>query len=292
MNMNWGKSASLRAISTLLFCGLLLVALSSLAAAQSDAPPPPPPPMAVMVQGPGPGGGGIRFHQEFGEGFENKVVTGIPMSGDLVVTRDTTLADGNHIHNQNTTKIYRDADGRVRREVGFELNTPETGAAKRSMFIITDPVAGKRYVLNPQNKTAHVMPLHPPKHGQGPPPPPPDGEAGAKGAKHDDSNVNREQLGSKTINGLQAEGTRVTRTIAAGKIGNENPIQVVTERWYSTDLQLPLTTTHTDPMMGTVTTNLTNINRAVPDASLFQVPADYKTETGKSGDMLYMPMKP
>jgi hypothetical protein len=229
----------------------------------------------------------MTFHQEFGEGLERKVVTGVPMSGDLIVTRDTTLADGNRIHNQNQTRIYRDADGRVRREVGFELTTPATGAAKRSMIIITDPVAGKRYLLNPQSKTAHVMPLHPPQgHGL---PAPPDGE---KWAPQDDSNVVREQLRTKSISGLQAEGTRVTRTIPAGKIGNENPIEVVTERWYSSDLQLPLTTTHTDPMMGTVTTTLTNVSRAVPDASLFQVPADYKTETGKSGDILYMPMKP
>src|SRR5271169_3368239 len=282
--MIWGKSVSLRSVLTSSFCGLFLVGLSSLAVAQSDAPPPPPPPGAMMMHGPG-GPGGMIFHQEIGEG---KVVTGVPMSGDLVVTRDNTLADGNHIHNQTQTKVYRDADGRVRREVGFELNTPTTGSAKRNMIIITDPVAGKRYALNPQNKTAHVMPLHPPKHGQGPPPPP-DGEAGPM---HDGANVAREQLGTKTINGLQATGTRVTRTIPAGKIGNENPIQVVTERWYSTDLQVPLTTTHTDPMMGTVTTSLTNINRAAPDASLFQVPPDYKVETGKPGDALYMPMKP
>src|SRR5271165_2448542 len=284
--MNLGKSENIRAILSLLVCIVLLLALSSLAAAQSDAPPPPPPPGAMMVHGPG--GPGMMFHQEFGEGLENKIVTGVPMSGDLVVTRDTTLADGNHIHNQTQTKVYRDADGRVRREVGFELNTPATGAAKRNMIIITDPVAGKRYVLNPQNKTAHVMPLHPPRHGQGPPPP--DGEAGPM---HDSANVAREPLGTKTINGLQATGTRVTRTIPPGKIGNENPIQVVTERWYSTDLQVPLTTTHTDPMMGTVTTSLTNINRAAPDASLFQVPSDYKLETGdKSGNIMYMPMKP
>ena len=105
----------------------------------------------------------------------------------------------------------------------------------------------------------------------------------------DSGNVNREQLGSKTVNGLQAEGTRVTRTIPAGQIGNEKPIEVVTERWYSTDLQLPLTTVHNDPMMGTVTTNLTNISHAAPDPSLFQVPSDYKTETGQPGDALYMP---
>ena len=287
--MSLEKSALVRAVSAWSFCGLLLAGLSSFAIAQSDAPapPPPPPPGAMMMHGPGPGGPGGMMHDEIGEG---KVVTGVPMSGDLIVTRDTTLADGNHIHTENQTKVYRDADGRIRREIGFELNTPTTGAAKRNMIVITDPVAGKRYVLNPQNKTAHVMPLHLPTKWQGPPPP--DGEAGPKWAKHDDANFNREQLGTKTVNGLQAEGTRMTRTIPAGKIGNEKPIEVVTDRWYSTDLQLPLTTTHTDPMMGTVTTNLTNINRTPPDASLFQVPSDYKTETGKPGDAVYMPMKP
>jgi len=284
--MNLGKSARLRNLSMWLFCGLLLVALSSLAVAQTEAPaPPPPPPGGMMMHGPGPGGpGGMMMHEQFGEG---KVVTGVPMSGDLVVTRDTTLADGNRIHTQNQTKVYRDNAGRVRREVGFELNTPATGAAKRNMIIITDPVAGKRYVLNPQNKTAHVMPLKPPKHLQGPPPP--DGEAGPK---HDDANVTREQLGTKTINGLQATGTRVTRTIPAGKIGNEQPIQVVTERWVSTDLQVPLTTTHTDPMMGTVITTLTNVSRTPPDVSLFQVPSDYKVDTKAQGNVLYMPMQP
>jgi hypothetical protein len=241
----------------------------------------------MMMHGPGPGGPGGMMHDEIGEG---KVVKGVPLSGDLIVTRDTTLADGNRIHTESQTKVYRDTDGRVRREIGFELNTPATGAAKRNMIVITDPVAGKRYVLNPQNKTAHVMPLQPPKHGQGPPPP--DGEAGQKWAKHDDANFNREQLGTKTVNGLQAQGTRMTRTIPAGKIGNEKPIEVVSERWYSNDLQLALTTTHTDPMMGTVTTNLTNINRTQPDASLFQIPSDYRTETGKPGDVVYMPMNP
>ncbi len=239
----------------------------------------------VTMHGPG-AAGGMIFHEEFGEG---KAVTGAPMSGDLVVTRDTTLADGNHIHNQTQTRIYRDADGRVRREIEFELTTPATGAAKRNMIVITDPVAGKRYMLNPQTKIAHVMPLEPPRHGQGPPPAG-DGDIGPQW--RDDSNVNREQLGTKMVNGLQASGTRVTRTIPAGKIGNEKPIEVVTERWVSTDLQVPLTTTHTDPMMGTVTTTLTNISRTAPDASLFQVPTDYTTETGRHGDMVYMPMKP
>src|ERR1035438_4979693 len=84
----------------------------------------------------------------------------------------------------------------------------------------------------------------------------------------------------------------VTRPLPAGAIGNDKPIEVVTERWFSPDLQIAVMTVHTDPMMGTVTTKLVNIARGDPDASLFQVPADYKIEAGKPNEPLYMPMKP
>jgi hypothetical protein len=237
---------------------------------------------------------------------EGKVVKGVPMSGEMMVTRDQTLADGNSIHTQNQTMIYRDAEGRVRREIGFELNTPSTGATKRTMIVIMDPVSGNRYMLNPENKTAHQMPF---RHGM-PGPDGPDGiaigqkvvsgpntaETIAGGGKtwvaSDPANLKTEQLGTKTINGLQAVGTRMTRTIPAGEIGNTNPIEVVTERWYSSDLQEPLLTTHSDPMMGTMTTKLVNINRGEPDASLFQIPSDYKLVSGRQGEPLYMPANP
>lgn len=288
--MSIKEIALYRIASWNLLLAILVVALGCVAFAQSDAPPPPPPPPShdVMFMGPGPMGGMMHDGME-----EGKLVKGVPMSGSLVVTRDTTLADGNTIHNENQTKIYRDSAGRVRREIGFELNTPATGAAKRSMIVISDPVAGYRYVLNPINKTARQMPMHPPKHGQGPPkgepdmgPPEPRGDETARPA------INKESLGPKAINGLQAEGTRVTRTIPAGQIGNAKAIEVVTERWISTDLQMPLMTTHNDPMMGTVTTKLTSITRAEPDPTLFQVPSDYKIETGKQHEPIYMPMKP
>jgi hypothetical protein len=273
-----------------LLLSLALVCMSAFAAAQSDAPAPPPPPHDMnMVFGMGPVGPMMGMaHDGIGEG---KTVKGAPMSGEMIVTRDQSLADGNSIHTQNQTMIYRDSEGRVRREIGFELVTPSTGAAKRTMIVITDPVSGNRYMLNPENKTAHQMPLHPGKAGHGGPdamhemPGPVQLEGNA-------ANLKTDQLGTKTISGLQATGTRMTRTIPAGEIGNANPIEVVTERWYSSDLQLPLLMTHKDPMMGTMTTTLVNITRAEPDASLFQVPADYKLVTGKPGEPLYMPMKP
>ncbi len=275
-----------------LLLALALVCLSAFAVAQSDAPVPPPPPHEMnMVFGGGPMGPMMGMaHDGIGEG---KTVKGAPMSGEMIVTRDQSLADGNSIHTQNQTMIYRDSEGRVRREIEFELVTPTTGAAKRNMVVISDPVSGNRYMLNPENKTAHQMPLHPGKPGPGGP----DGpdamhEMGGKVEINNAANLKTDQLGTKTISGLQATGTRMTRTIPAGEIGNTNPIEVVTERWYSSDLQLPLLMKHSDPMMGNMTVSLVNVTRAEPDASLFQVPSDYKLVTGKKGDPLYMPMKP
>jgi hypothetical protein len=248
--------------------------------------PSPPPRDGLFMGGPGPAGG--MMGGEFGDG---KTVTGAPLTAVVTVTRDTTLADGNKIHNESQAKVYRDSQGRVRREVGVDLVTPATGNVKRNVVMIMDPVAGKRYMLNPDNKTARVMPMHGPRqHGT-------DGSAdastmgGGRGAAQAGA-LKKEDLGTKTVNGLQAEGVRVTRTIAAGSIGNDKPIDVVTERWYSPDLQIAIMTIHSDPMMGTVTTKLTNVTRGDPDSSLFQVPADYTVETGRPNEPMYMPMKP
>ena len=51
-----------------------------------------------------------------------------------------------------------------------------------------------------------------------------------------------EPLGKQVIEGVEAEGTRVTRTIPAGEIGNTLPIYVVDENWYSRELQMPVMT--------------------------------------------------
>jgi hypothetical protein len=248
----------------------------------------------MIMQGPGGGMGGAFFHEEVGLG--NKVVTGAPMTATITVTHDTTLSDGNTIHTDSQSTEYRDSQGRVRREVPFKLATPATGATQGSMVVIMDPVAGKRYVLNPQKKTAHEMPLHPPNPhemnaNQTTVRMSADGATEAIGMKMS-QDVSSESLGTKTILGLPAQGTRVTRTIPAGQIGNAKPITVVTERWVSTDLQIPLSMSHSDPMMGTMTSTVTSVTRGEPDASLFQVPSDYKLETGKPGDMLYMTAKP
>ena len=87
-----------------------------------------------------------------------------------------------------------------------------------------------------------------------------------------------ESLGKQVIEGVEAEGTRTTLIIPANQIGNERPLQIVSERWYSPELQTLIMTKHSDPRFGETTYRLTNINRSEPAHSLFEVPADYKIE--------------
>src|SRR6516162_116183 len=273
--MNFMK-AGFCANSILIWC-VATVLLT--AAGVAEGPPPLPPPQGLPFAG-GPGG---MMGGEFGD---PKTVTGAPLTAVLVVTRDTTLADGNKIHNESQSKIYRDAEGRVRREVAVDLATPTTGKVNRNFITISDPVAGKRYMLNPDNKTAHAMSQRGSRHANK------NGDQSASAGNEgpgDPGNVTKEQLGTKMVNGVQAEGVRVTRTIPAGAIGNDKPIEVVTERWYSPDLQIAVMTTHTDPMMGTVTTKMVSVVRGDPDPSLFQVPSDYKLEAGHPNQPMFMP---
>jgi TonB family protein len=91
-----------------------------------------------------------------------------------------------------------------------------------------------------------------------------------------------EPLGKQTIEGVEVEGTRNVTTIPAGKIGNERPIEIVFERWYSPELQTVVMTRHADPRFGETTYRLTNISRDEPAHSLFEVPAGYTVRESPS----------
>jgi hypothetical protein len=90
----------------------------------------------------------------------------------------------------------------------------------------------------------------------------------------------REDLGSQTIEGVKAEGTRSTVTIPAGKVGNDKPLAIVSERWVSSELGLTVLSRHSDPRLGTTTYRLTGIDRREPPAALFETPAGYTVEEG------------
>jgi hypothetical protein len=206
-------------------------------------------------------------------GAGEKKVTGAPFSASFTATTTQTLADGNKIVRNTTGSIARDTDGRVRRETTLPAGpwSNSSNATTRVVFI-SDPVAGVNYVLRPDAKTAEKFT------------PPTDGDrANRQGNKqrHDNNDETTISLGTQTIGGVQAEGTRITRTIPAGAIGNQNPIQIVIEKWYAPSLQMDVMSKRTDPRFGETTYQLANVQTAAPVATQFQVPSDYSVTAGR-----------
>jgi hypothetical protein len=246
----------------------VLLTCTGLVRAQEAPPPPPPGAGRVMVQV-GPVGDAVGF-MGFEAGIAGKTVTGAPFSASVTTQITRTLADGNKINQRIQGTIARDSQGRTRREMTLPgaLLAPVAITSPQAVFI-NDPVAGTSYILHPDRKIADKMPLHAWKR------------MGQRVLRRFDGNKRLQDqivttdLGTQTINGVTAQGTRVTRTIPAGQIGNEKAINIITERWYSPDLQTYVLTKTVDPLMGDTVFQLTNIQRQEPDPSLFQVPSDY-----------------
>lgn len=254
------------------------------------------------------------------------VVKNAPFSADAVSESVQVLADGNRIVRTATTKLYRNSEGRFRRDIqgssGGVLNSFYTTGQG---VMILDPEARQRYMLDLEAKIARVGAIKTAptiifdankqvteeqraaaaaKLAE-------ELKASVVSVKRAESNskiaeelavaagsisqegvvayhsfgsakyeTRTEQLGSQIIEGVDAEGTRTYTTIPAGAIGNERPIEIVYERWYSKELQMTVYSKHTDPRFGEQTYRLTNIVRSEPDPSLFTVPQGYKISQG------------
>ena len=273
-----------------------------------------------------------------------RAVKNSPFSADAVSESVQTLADGNRIVHSSTSKLYRNSEGRSRREMSngsgglFGTTYSFFGGVN-----ILDPVAGNSYLLDEKLKTAQqallrtstdlkirgeliateaakavdvlklieleklkgvtaVGQIAPVAVARGV-----EGQvitgalsmagtmAGTMGTmgtmagtapmtlfstgSHSKYESKTEQLGTQNIEGVEAEGTRTTTTIPAGAIGNERPIEITYERWYSKELQLVVMSKNSDPRSGEQTYRLTNIVRNEPDPSLFTVPHSYRLIT-------------
>jgi hypothetical protein len=231
---------------------------------------------------------------------------GAPFCATVATEHTQTFADGNRIHTADNSTLCRDGEGRTRREAGLNLlgAGPRTTASR--LITIDDAVSGVRYMLDPDNEIAHKMILPSPDHLAKTISPAglpeksehvmvyrsADSAAGPvlssnvffkKGGQDSDEATSSENLGDQNINGILATGTRMTTTIPAGKMGNDKPIAVTSERWYSSDLKATVMTKHTDPWAGELKTEFTNVNTSEPDPFLFKVPSDYKILDDKAG---------
>jgi hypothetical protein len=250
------------------------------------------------------------------------VVTGKPYTADAVTESTQMLADGNRITQRNEMRVYRDGEGRTRREQTLSgLGVWQPANEPTTTITIHDPVAGTSYILNPSTQTAHaVRPfmLHSAHatagevkiqvdgdnvavvHGQAvhgetgapqvgtfelPVPPPTAGSrafppmAAITAAPFAAGEVTTEDLGEQILQGVRARGSRETRTIPAGTIGNERPIEMVTERWYSDEIEADVLRRHVDPRFGETTYRLVNVVLGEPSPDLFVVPESYELQT-------------
>jgi hypothetical protein len=258
----------------------------------------------------------------------DRTVKNSPFSAEAVSESVQVLADGNRIVRSSTSKLYRNSEGRFRREL-----SGGTGGALGAFYTtgsgitILDPVQGQRFMIDSELRTARVAELRagrsvaiaappvamsaedrekleraysaavkagevriaavpaPPRSPDAPPvppiasvpaaPAPPDVPFGVVfNSKKYESQT--EQLGTRDFEGVSAEGQLTRTTIPAGAIGNERPIEITYEKWYSKDLEMVVYSKQSDPRFGEQTYRLTNIVRAEPDASLFTLPQGYK----------------
>jgi len=216
-------------------------------------------------------------------------IKGAPYSADAITETTQILTDGNRISTSRSSMQYRDGLGRERREEPLMMSF-STQQSTEKFILISDPVADVNYTLNPKERTAQKMPSVVAHSGDtvqfvetrntvGQPV-----NIGGMAVSSrmilngqpDSTTLKTEDLGSKMIEGVLANGTRMIHTIPAGQVGNQQPIQVIGETWFSPELRITVMTRHSDPRDGETVYRLTHIVRAEPDPTLFQVPADYR----------------
>ncbi|MFL6213747.1 MAG: hypothetical protein ACJ74J_07590 [Blastocatellia bacterium] len=221
---------------------------------------------------PGPGFNLLSSETRFGD----RVVTGQPFSAQVEMENTRTLADGTRSTHNSAGMIYRDSEGRTRHEMTLGMLGPFASAGDPPrMVFINDPVANAHYALDATNRTAHKMSLP----AGGPP-----RQMSEQSRNHQPPfDIKTDSLGKQLIEGVEAEGTRSVITIPAGQFGNDSAVEVVSERWYSAELQTVVMSKHSDPRMGEHVYRLTNIKRDEPARSLFEVPGDYQVQEGGFG---------
>jgi hypothetical protein len=263
------------------------LALTATVGAKAQFPPPvqvqvqrPPmpgqgPAVLHLAPPPGPMDGIFSFVGPLSD-VNSEVVKGQPFSAQVVRSTIEQLADGNRIEHSSTGLVARDSLGRTRREMTLENIGPWAAMGRAPhLVIIDDPVAGKVYTLDQKRKIAVEMP-----------PPPklnwvPGNHPDAQGGGEFQGDTKTESLGEKTMDGVMVEGTETIRTIPAGKIGNQKPIVITSQRWYSPDLETTVFLTRTDPRFGTSTYQLKDIDLGEPAQSLFEVPSGYTVKSGE-----------
>jgi hypothetical protein len=229
------------------------------------------------------------------------VVLDAPFSADAITRVRETLPDGTQVERVGTARLYRDRAGRVRveqtiagrdaptadRQIRVTVWSPLLGASDETMSRNPSAIPEMVYWLDEATRTARrgprfaaaitvggldtfALPLggvrflvfH--RHNRSM-------DVGGL----DDADIERASLGRQRVEGIDAVGYRVNRTIPLWQAGNDRPIELVDERWESPELKLVISSSSIDPRTGVVEYRLANIKRTEQPSVLFELPADY-----------------
>ena len=279
-------------------------------------PVPPPPGGSAGTQifvGRGEPGDGPMGELPFVEPLESAAgVTDAPYTAEAITEFTHALVDGNRISRRSSAQIARDGRGRYRREHQAMVVGPMAARRSLALVTITDPATGIAVTIDHERQLATRMrtrrwagapgappPGGPPRPGSGLGHPPVRGTvtsvpgstlqwsaaAGSDvtmavpalpGAESGDRRT--VALEPQMIEGVRAEGTRTTVTIPAGAIGNDLPIEIVSERWFSPELKAVVLSRRSDPRFGETVFRLASLVRGEPSADLFEIPAGYRID--------------
>jgi len=220
-----------------------------------------------------------------GVGYQGPFVTGVPYSATQVQEHTRTLLDGTHISQEPfTTLVYRDSQGRTRRE---QTMFPGRSIEENQPMIIQiqDPVAGFKYVLDVEDRIAYRAIATRPPSGVVTVTAPVQSSSAEKidpapalSAAETQATPTQtsESLGTQNLEGVTVRGYRITTIVPVGVEGNDRPLVSTYELWKSRELGVTVLSKSSDPLNGETITRLTKIIFEEPDPTLFQPPRDYK----------------
>jgi hypothetical protein len=210
----------------------------------------------------------------------NAPVVGAPYSGIGTTESAMTYLDGNRVVQGRTTRrFFRDSQGRTRTESTF-ISARHPDHESPLNTTINDPVAGKQYLLQTEKKTFTIVPwkgataIRPPVEAPLPSTAMSLQVGYFRGAP--EAECKTFALGEQIVAGMKAVGTRLEYTVPSETCGNQKPITVGVEQWFSPELGVVLQTTHGSSIGAESIWKIEQIVRAEPDPSLFGVPTDYQ----------------
>jgi hypothetical protein len=188
-------------------------------------------------------------------------IPGKPFSSKVELEMVNQLPDGTLITHTTYNIDARDLLGRTRNEARNWIN-PSGEEPILTRIELYDPATRMRTNLFPLAKLATQWAASTPST--------------SLPKKGDKSEITRESLGEDVIEGIPVRGTRVTQVYPTGTLGNDRPLTIVTESWFSQDLKIALLTKRADPRYGVQTVRVTELLEREPEASLFAIPENYK----------------